>query len=145
MPCACKPVWLPSIGEYYNSLVNSVDLSVRRARNRTKQSEKQFARLPANYVELRWTKLEALQLSHCIHLQEHLSLDRERLLSSLALLRSGTEVVGRRWSLDCIADDVIGPSTARPSIARGLLDVVHRLSSSLTKGLMLSCGGLHRD
>lgn len=107
-----------------------------RARDRAKQAERQFARLSPRYVELRWSKLEALQLAHCVALQEQLNLDKERLLSSLALLRAGTTLIARQWSLSCLSDEVIGQAHCQPTIASGLMNTVKTISSTLTKGVL---------
>lgn len=91
------------------------------------QAQKLYSNLPAHYVELRWAKIEALLLTRCIDLQEGLVLDKDRLLSTLALVRAGVEFESKIWQLE-------GFGLEGEELAKKLMEDIYRLAGLLSKG-----------
>lgn len=106
----------------------------RRNRSRSTQSLKLYAPLPAHYVNARWSLLESSLVSECISLQETLDLSKERLLSTLALVRTGVEFCSKQWGLDLNR----GKETVRSSLADKLMKEIYDLSALLTKGASIN-------
>lgn len=111
-------------------------------RGRKPSAQKLYSHLPAHYVDLRWIKIESFLLAQCTRLQTELDMQKERLLSTLALIRSGVEFGARIWTLD-----VMGMSEAtgaedegRARLAKKLMEDVHTLSKTLSKGPFLCVG-----
>lgn len=69
-------------------------------RERKPSAQKLYAQLPAHYVDHRWVKIESALLAQCTHLQGTLDMPKERLLSTLALVRAGVEYRSKVWALD---------------------------------------------
>lgn len=69
-------------------------------------------------------------MSECITLQQTLDMSKERLLSTLALVRTGVEFGGKTWGLDLNR----GKETVRSSLADKLMKEIYDLSALLTKG-----------
>lgn len=64
-------------------------------------------------------------------------MSKERLLSTLALLRAGIELGSKSWSLGLEGDgtdSVKASNAARLELAKRLTDDVYQLSSTLSKG-----------
>ncbi|KAI5476177.1 hypothetical protein MNV49_000338 [Pseudohyphozyma bogoriensis] len=94
-------------------------------RGRLASAQTLYLRLPAHYVDTRWVKIESALLSRSTNLQGHLDMTKERLLSSLALIRTGVEFGGKEWKLDTDEDEV--------ELARRLMKDVYDLSKTLSK------------
>jgi hypothetical protein len=60
-----------------------------RHRSRPDEAQKLYGTLPSMYHDAKWTTLEADVLKRCRDLQLELGLSRERLVASVALLRTG--------------------------------------------------------
>ncbi|GAA5937732.1 transport protein particle complex II subunit TRS130 [Sporobolomyces koalae] len=101
-------------------------------RARPGAAQKLFAQLPAHYVDLRWTWLESHLLAQCTALQTELDMSKERLLSTLALIRSGIEFGSKRWSLRALREDGDGHEKDK-ELATTLMEDVYKLSATLTK------------
>lgn len=110
-----------------------------RHRGRQDSAQKLFSLLPAHYVDLRWVKIEAALLDQCTHLQESLDMSRERLLSTLALIRAGAELGTSRWNLDSVCEPSLKHSREEDmsNLAKKLMNDVYTLSSKLAKGKQL--------
>ncbi|GAA5988713.1 hypothetical protein JCM5350_001988 [Sporobolomyces pararoseus] len=102
-------------------------------RSRTVAAQKLFSQLPAHYVDLRWTSLEAHLLSQCTSLQAQLDMSKERLLSTLALIRSGIEIGAKEWNLRALREDDDEEERQDSELASSLMKDVYDLSSSLSK------------
>ncbi|KAM0790185.1 hypothetical protein ACM66B_005503 [Microbotryomycetes sp. NB124-2] len=102
--------------------------ALERHRARWSASQTLFAQLPAHYVDLRWVKIEAILLESCTSLQAHLNMTRERLLSTLALIRAGMGLNSPGWTLE-----ILESADAQASIASRLLQDVRDLSKTLSK------------
>lgn len=63
-------------------------------------------------------------------------MSRERLLSTLALIRAGVEFGSKSWSLDAVEDASLHHSREQvmARLATKLMDDVYALSSTLSKG-----------
>lgn len=103
-------------------------------RSRPVAAQKLFSQLPAHYVDLRWTALESHLLSQCTSLQSTLDMPKERLLSTLALIRSGIEIGAREWSLRALREDEDHEDDNDAELATSLMRDVYELSSTLSKG-----------
>ena len=105
-------------------------------RDRSSSSQKLYSHLPAHYVDLRWVKIESSLLSQCTRLQGTLDMSRERLLSTLALIRAGVEFGSTSWSLDAVTEPSEHRSREQDSaeLAQQLMEDVYNLSSTLSKG-----------
>ncbi|BGP50119.1 hypothetical protein JCM10450v2_006030 [Rhodotorula kratochvilovae] len=102
-------------------------------RARLPSAQKLFASLPAHYTDLRWSALDAFLLSRCTDLQSALDMPRDRLLSTLALVRAGVEVGGRRWGLEALMEDEVDAREQNEELAKRLMKDVYELSGALTK------------
>ncbi|GAA5964623.1 hypothetical protein JCM3765_007645 [Sporobolomyces pararoseus] len=102
-------------------------------RSRPVAAQKLFSQLPAHYVDLRWTSLEAHLLSQCTSLQAQLDMSKERLLSTLALIRSGIEFGAKEWNLRALREDDDDEEKQDSELASSLMKDVYDLSSSLSK------------
>ncbi|GAA5847602.1 hypothetical protein JCM3766R1_000806 [Sporobolomyces carnicolor] len=102
-------------------------------RSRPVAAQKLFSQLPAHYVDLRWTALESHLLSQCTSLQSTLDMPKERLLSTLALIRSGIEIGAREWSLRALREDEDHEDDNDAELATSLMRDVYELSSTLSK------------
>jgi len=105
-------------------------------RDRQASAQKLYSHLPAHYVDLRWVKIESSLLTQCTRLQGTLDMSRERLLSTLALIRAGVEFGSKSWSLDAVEDPSVHRSRGEDmtTLAKKLMDDVYSLSSTLSKG-----------
>lgn len=104
-------------------------------RQRHTAAQNLFSQLPAHYVDLRWVKIEAALLQHCTELQGRLGMPRDRLLSTLALLRAGMELNSPKWDLSILQDESkLASEEGATSLADALVSDVKLLSQSLTKG-----------
>lgn len=105
-------------------------------RDRQASAQKLYSHLPAHYVDLRWVKIESSLLTECTRLQGTLDMSRERLLSTLALIRAGVEFGSKTWSLDAVEDPSVHRSRGEDmtTLAKKLMDDVYSLSSTLSKG-----------
>ncbi|GAA5838208.1 hypothetical protein JCM5353_006041 [Sporobolomyces roseus] len=101
-------------------------------RSRPASAQKLFSQLPAHYVDLRWTSLESHLLSQCTALQARLEMSKERLLSTLALVRSGIEFGAKEWNLRALTEDGDG-NEKNVDLATSLMKDVHALSADLSK------------
>ena len=99
-----------------------------RARNRTSTSEELYTKLHSAYSQHRWTSIESQLLLQCMNLQRKLQKPRERLLSTLALLRAGLVVGSLKWTL---GNDVHGQDDEK--IARDMMAEAKELSKDLEK------------
>lgn len=97
-------------------------------RNRPLSSQKLYSHLPAHYVDQRWIKIESSLLSQCTRLQSNLDMPKERLLSTLALVRAGIEFGDNVWHLE--QDE--GEDGAK-DLAAKLMKDVYELSGGLNK------------
>ncbi|GAA5902878.1 transport protein particle complex II subunit TRS130 [Sporobolomyces salmoneus] len=104
-------------------------------RSRPAAAQKLFSQLPAHYVDLRWTSLESHLLSQCTSLQSQLDMSKERLLSTLALIRSGIEFGAKEWSLRALREDEDHEDEENKDghLATTLMKDIYDLSSTLTK------------
>ncbi|ORY76938.1 trafficking protein particle complex subunit 10 [Leucosporidium creatinivorum] len=104
-------------------------------RDRQASAQKLYSHLPAHYVDLRWVKIESSLLTQCTRLQGTLDMSRERLLSTLALIRAGVEFGSKSWSLDAVEDPSVHRSRGEDmtTLAKKLMDDVYSLSSTLSK------------
>lgn len=59
---------------------------------------------------------------------------RDRLLSTLALVRSGVIVGSKEWALEPVLDQVVDWKRQNTELAKKLMDDVYRLSGTLSKG-----------
>lgn len=117
----------------------------RSHRQRYSSAQKLYSNLPAHYVDLRWSKIESSLLTQCTRLQGQLDMAKERLLSTLALIRAGVEQGARRWSLDALAEgaeDDVEAEEKRAQLARALMGDVYDLSGKLSKGELVGTGFL---
>lgn len=119
---------------------------IRRAhshRQRLPPAQKHYASLPAHYTSQRWTSLDAFLLSRCTELQHALDMPRDRLLSTLALVRAGVTYGGRRWGVEeALLEEGMGGGADGEDVARlneeaagRLMRDVYELSGTLTKGV----------
>lgn len=83
---------------------------------------------------MRWVKIESSLLTQCTRLQGQLDMSRERLLSTLALLRSGVEFRSNSWRLETAGAVDTGAGKSSVELAKKLMDDVYELSGTLTKG-----------
>ncbi|GAA5881145.1 hypothetical protein JCM16303_004817 [Sporobolomyces ruberrimus] len=102
-------------------------------RSRPAAAQKLFSQLPAHYVDLRWTSLESHLLAQCTSLQAQLELSKERLLSTLALIRSGIEFGAKEWSLRALREDDDDDEGKDAELAKSLMKDVYDLSGTLSK------------
>ncbi|SCV73847.1 BQ2448_6277 [Microbotryum intermedium] len=98
-------------------------------RDRAASAQKLFSHLPAHYIDLRWTKIEAALLSECTRLQGKLDMDKEELLSTLALIRAGVEFESKKWDLEGFEKE----GEDSESLAKRLMKDVYELSKGLSK------------
>lgn len=117
-------------------------------RHRYASAQKLYSNLPAHYVDHRWVKIEASLLTQCTRLQGQLDMAKERLLSTLALVRAGVEQGSKAWTLDppdfgtgAGEDD----GERRTGLARELMKDVYDLSGKLTKGEWIRTGSERED
>ncbi|GAA6031407.1 hypothetical protein JCM8097_005646 [Rhodosporidiobolus ruineniae] len=98
-------------------------------------AQKLYSQLPVHYTDTRWTLLESYLLSRCTRLQQQLDLPKDRLLSTLALVRSGMTFGSRRWSLEAVVEDGEGGGgeEGERRLAEELMKAVYELSSTLAK------------
>lgn len=84
--------------------------------------------------------IESALLSQCTRLQGTLEMSRERLLSTLALIRAGVEFNSKTWSLDAVEEpsELHSKEDDSATLARRLMDDVYSLSSALSKGRLVS-------
>ncbi|GAA6060213.1 hypothetical protein JCM10212_002292 [Sporobolomyces blumeae] len=101
-------------------------------RSRPAAAQKLFSQLPAHYVDLRWVQLESYLLSQCTSLQSTLDMPKERLLSTLALVRSGVEFGAKEWTMPSLHEDGDGKEKDA-ELAKKLMEDVHELSTTLSK------------
>ncbi|KAL8287387.1 hypothetical protein RQP46_003839 [Phenoliferia psychrophenolica] len=104
-------------------------------RGRFPSAQKLYAQLPAHYVDHRWVKIESTLLAQCTRLQGELGMPKERLLSTLALVRAGVEYTSKIWTLeiDYEASVALEPKERMAELASKLMDDVYDLSKMLTK------------
>lgn len=106
-------------------------------RHRYASAQKLYSNLPAHYVDHRWVTIESSLLTQCTRLQGQLDMAKERLLSTLALIRAGVEHGSKAWALD-LPDSGTGASgddgERRTALAKQLMGDVYDLSGKLTKG-----------
>jgi hypothetical protein len=119
--------------------VTDVVVTSYRCRERDQSAQKLYARLPSHYVDYRWLRIESLLLLRSNKLQERLELPKERLLTSLALVRAGIEFGSISWSLDSLRDTESPTSSPeeKKKLATQLMADVRRLASLLTKGAFI--------
>ena len=98
-------------------------------RERKSSGQQLYARLPAHYVDLRWVKIESSLLTQCTALQESLEMEKERLLSTLALVRAGIEYGSTDWVLGDEKEQ-----REKEHKSSQLMAAVYELSGKLTKG-----------
>ncbi|SGY18944.1 BQ5605_C014g07514 [Microbotryum silenes-dioicae] len=98
-------------------------------RDRAASAQKLFSHLPAHYIDLRWTRIEASLLSECTRLQGTLDMDKEELLSTLALVRAGVEFESQKWDLRGVEKE----GEDEESLAKRLMKDVYELSKGLSK------------
>lgn len=106
-------------------------------RGRQDSAQKLYSHLPAHYVDLRWVKIEASLLKQCTDLlQDRLKMPRERLLSTLALIRAGVELGSKEWDLDAVHEASMRFTRTEDmeKLATQLMKDVYDLSSTLSKG-----------
>lgn len=115
-----------------------LNTSVCSHRNRPTTAQKLYSNLPAHYVDMRWVKIESSLLTQCTRLQGQLDMSRERLLSTLALLRSGVEFRSNSWRLETAEAVDTGSGDSSVELAKKLMDDVYQLSGTLTKGQHVS-------
>lgn len=65
-------------------------------------------------------------------------MSKERLLSTLALVRSGIEFGAKEWNLRALTEDGDG-NEKNVDLATSLMKDVHALSADLSKGTSLFC------
>lgn len=129
------PQWICSLSRHPLSLL-PVGLCTSH-RSRPAAAQKLFSQLPAHYVDLRWTSLESHLLAQCTSLQAQLELSKERLLSTLALIRSGIEFGAKEWSLRALREDDDDDEGKDAELAKSLMKDVYDLSGTLSKGLSI--------
>lgn len=114
-------------------MVDELTLLSASHRHRQESAQKLYSHLPAHYVDLRWVKIESSLLTQCTRLQDTLDMPKERLLSTLALIRAGVEYGSTLWSLD-VASQLSPTIEGLSDLAKRLMDDVYSLSSLLSKG-----------
>ncbi|GAA5990656.1 hypothetical protein JCM11641_001264 [Rhodosporidiobolus odoratus] len=105
-------------------------------RGRSADAQKLYSQLPAHYTDSRWNSIEAYLLDQCARLQGDLNMPKDRLLSTLALIRAGMRNDGRRWALRPVSDAIQtgeDEQIGRAMLAEQLMSEVHRLSGFLNK------------
>ncbi|GAA6024476.1 hypothetical protein JCM10207_004507 [Rhodosporidiobolus poonsookiae] len=110
--------------------------ALEHERGRLVAAQKLYSQLPAHYTDGRWTSVEAHLLDRCGQLQAALNMTKERLLSTLALIRSGMAAGSTEWSLETVADEdpSVGHDLARQvTTAKRLMEDVQQLSGLLSK------------
>ncbi|GEM10221.1 transmembrane protein [Rhodotorula toruloides] len=108
--------------------------ALEQCRERLPTAQKLFSQLPTTYTDLRWTTIESYLLSQCTSLQESLEMPKDRLLSTLALVRSGVTVGSKDWGLEPVLDHVVDWKRQNAELAKKLMDDVYQLSATLSKG-----------
>ncbi|SDA01500.1 BZ3500_MvSof-1268-A1-R1_Chr10-1g02728 [Microbotryum saponariae] len=98
-------------------------------RDRAASAQKLFSHLPAHYIDLRWTRIEASLLSECTRLQGTLDMNKEELLSTLALVRAGVEFESKKWDLRGVEKE----GEDEEGLAKRLMKDVYELSKGLSK------------
>ncbi|GAA5867144.1 hypothetical protein JCM1840_001497 [Sporobolomyces johnsonii] len=104
-------------------------------RSRPTSAQKLFSQLPAHYADLRWVSIESFLLNQCTRLQSQLDMPKERLLSTLALVRAGIEFGSKKWELSALGDGGSGEErrVQNAKVAKQLMEDVYQLSSTLSK------------
>lgn len=97
-------------------------------------AQKHYSALPVHYTDSRWTSIDAFLLSRCTELQHALDMPRDRLLSTLALVRAGVTYGGRTWGLEALVEEGADVESQNEECARRLMRDVYELSATLTKG-----------
>ncbi|KPV71634.1 uncharacterized protein RHOBADRAFT_56475 [Rhodotorula graminis WP1] len=96
-------------------------------------AQKHYSALPVHYTDSRWTSIDAFLLSRCTELQHALDMPRDRLLSTLALVRAGVTYGGRTWGLEALVEEGAEVHSQNEECARRLMRDVYDLSATLTK------------
>ncbi|KAM0751302.1 hypothetical protein T439DRAFT_325449 [Meredithblackwellia eburnea MCA 4105] len=100
-------------------------------------AQKLYAPLPAHYVDTRWVKIESSLVARCSRLQESLDMPRDRLLSTLSLIRAGVEFESKDWNLDIPPSTVPAADLSKgermKELAAELMQTVYKLSGLLSK------------
>ncbi|GAA5867425.1 hypothetical protein JCM8547_007499 [Rhodosporidiobolus lusitaniae] len=104
-------------------------------RQRFPTAQKLYSQLPAHYTDARWALIESYLLSRSTQLQTALDMPRDRLLSTLALVRSGMVTGAQRWELDALVEESAawGDIEKKRAVASSMMKDVYELSSSLSK------------
>lgn len=113
------------------SKIRGTIAALEQARNRPATSEEIYTTLSTRYAENGWKLIEAQLLRQCTALQERLGRSRERLLSTLALVRTGmapSALSTSKWTLG----GAMGRNEGE--VAKGLMKDVKELSRLLDKG-----------
>ncbi|BGP01777.1 hypothetical protein NBRC10513v2_005416 [Rhodotorula toruloides] len=113
--------------------LNAYLAALEQCRERLPTAQKLFSQLPTTYTDLRWTAIESYLLSQCTSLQESLDMPKDRLLSTLALVRSGVSVGSKEWGLEPVLDHVVDWKRQNAELAKKLTDDVYQLSATLSK------------
>ncbi|BGP09807.1 hypothetical protein JCM10049v2_005681 [Rhodotorula toruloides] len=113
--------------------LNACLAALEQCRGRLPTAQKLFSQLPTTYTDLRWTAIESYLLSQCTSLQESLDMSKDRLLSTLALVRSGVTVGSKEWGLEPVLDHVVDWKRQNAELAKKLMDDVYQLSATLSK------------
>lgn len=105
-------------------------------RGRQESAQHLYSLLLAHYVESRWIRIEGTLLASCARLQETAGLEKEQLLTTLALLRSGVEPGARAWRIDPSVLEALGmpQGSSSSDVATRLMDNVYRLAKPFEKG-----------
>ncbi|GAA5906420.1 hypothetical protein JCM8208_004655 [Rhodotorula glutinis] len=96
-------------------------------------AHKHYSALPVYYTDSRWTSIDAFLLSRCTELQHALDMPRDRLLSTLALVRAGVTYGGKTWGLEALVEEGAEVESQNEVCARRLMRDVYDLSATLTK------------
>ncbi|BGP18137.1 hypothetical protein JCM10213v2_006192 [Rhodosporidiobolus nylandii] len=105
-------------------------------RQRPSVAQKLYSQLPAHYTDARWSLIESHLLNRCAQVQGELDLPKDRLLSTLALIRTGMTSQPPRWGLEAVADEGTGSGDGKArmaALAKKLMDDVYTLSATLSK------------
>ncbi|GAA5971043.1 hypothetical protein JCM21900_002788 [Sporobolomyces salmonicolor] len=104
-------------------------------RSRPTSAQKLFSQLPAHYADLRWVSIESFLLDQCTRLQSQLDMPKERLLSTLALVRAGIQFGSKKWELPALSDGGSGEErrVQNAKLAKQLMEDVYQLSGTLSK------------
>ncbi|GAA95066.1 hypothetical protein E5Q_01721 [Mixia osmundae IAM 14324] len=119
-------------GRKRSSLRLHVSLALlERRRDKAASAQRLLSHLPRHYLEGRWTGIECALLADCALLQGELGMAKDKLLSTLALVRAGMNFGIRKWSPQVVLPD--RSDQPAPALAAALMSDIYSLASTLEK------------